>query len=1311
VSDNFQYRYRHRSNIYNNEETMMRKHGESTSLCSGGLSERHPMHTTNSPIQRKRKRRATSGSDSRTDDIVGFETRHFLQYPCRLSKVILCYCLILQALSFVTERIPKTSAFIPHSHRVSSEVIPAFTRTIAPLSAPTPTKTTKTCKRSNTRTTSSTATTTTLFGIKGFRSWFQDQFPNAVRNVDVVQHQDTFDHVLIDMNQILHVILRRSRNSENAMKLLMVELDTLTERCKPVHSLVLAIDGSPAAAKLATQRKRRFSILKNTKFKLKHSDKLRMSKRRRERRLRNYKSELQSLQLTPGTECMKSMESAILYWAWQRLQSQGKPHSRLLPRVRIYVSSSLVPGEGEIKLLEWINNYRGHLSRKPGQSIALIGGDADLLLEAMVIPPSWTHNVFVLRPEEAVNPNNSNKKSPGKSSSAKTSSKQTSNNRSNNNNVNNSNNNNRRFRKNLMHCTSLWEMTLSLDDYCRKNIPKEYYNPETNPEDQNLLLQIRTDMVLLFMLNGNDYLPRVVAVGFRGVLKSYLALLEEWIKRNGSIQNVGLVDPNTLNFRSDFCADFFSILGRNAPSERDRWKSVKKSAQKTYQSMLNDMSAIGFIPTPIRFRFVVGGNNDQKELQEVEMQGQEIESEDDLYVEDDDEDEDDDDEEEDDDDDDEVSLNGDAEIYQDVSKVQRMQVVLGKKSEGDYHEYSVRVNTTSKKAVKKAKGALSKMVLEDFDLLEFIDGSDDVSGKDYEWEIEIPAPANVGRYLAGLIWTLQTYQDGVCPTYHYNYGKCLAPTGREIASYFVKAMDENRGLGASELLGDFKPGGSVSAGVACLAALPISVKDLVPKPYSLIGDKDIEDFYSQCMNSTDNFFHLKKFETLVEAEVERFGVQTENISGKGKATKEQEVGNVSDLFSGRQINLGDHYWTVLKRTSEAVQHPFKPPPPPAENFSKLRANNRIKAGRIISMDLPSPRSSINYTMAGSFSSNSNYPRKFWDRNNIEIDHLNFGSFINGSESSILEMPYKIAFGSSPDMYGGSQQNKDKTSFKLLKSKTVNVPKYENGDHDNESNNKPPERILGSMTNPENQNGLIILKQLLDIHLVGGYTFSESLNGELVLSVSFDETNGNLPLKEMSFSHLKHSKDSATLAKQYLASLALDAILNESAGGEKITWYDLTFNGMKAFFDIRHSVVQKNGIIDVNLENQSALVVIKQLCDIGMVQSYEFNETPASADFPEKISLSLCMGSLKSEGILSTSSPPTVTPTRPETLLFEQCRTKESKKWTRQHLVSLALDAMIAERTSSEDDSDSMAIHWYNLSFKDVKYRIDPHGYF
>jgi 5'-3' exonuclease len=163
------------------------------------------------------------------------------------------------------------------------------------------------------------------------------------------------------MNVILHGILRRARGQDHAIKLLMHELDQVLQLTNPTRSLVLAIDGPAPAAKIATQRKRRFALLKNTQFKLKHFDKLRLSKKERARRLRSYRSELRSLHLTPGTDSMQTMKQTLLHWAWQRLHSQGRPYSKILPRVKIYISSSRVPGEGEIKLLEWVNNSRGHL--------------------------------------------------------------------------------------------------------------------------------------------------------------------------------------------------------------------------------------------------------------------------------------------------------------------------------------------------------------------------------------------------------------------------------------------------------------------------------------------------------------------------------------------------------------------------------------------------------------------------------------------------------------------------------------------------------------------------------------------------------------------------------------------------------------------------------------------------------------------------------------------------------------------------------------------------------------------------------------
>jgi hypothetical protein len=248
-----------------------------------------------------------------------------------------------------------------------------------------------------------------LYGIKGFQAWFNTQFPDATIEIDLSSHE-SFDHVLVDMNQVLHVILRRSRSREHAIRLLMSELDRMVQLTTPTQSLVLAVDGPPAAAKLATQRRRRYGTLVRTQWKLTHFDKLRISKRSRTKRLRGYQSDLKSLEITPATQFMKSMEASLIYWAWQRLQQR---YSKL-QNVKIYINPSAVPGEGEIKLLEWIFEHgpfysstntttttnNNNKKQQRGQSICFFGGDSDLLLEGLVIPPSFAHNVFVVRQEQ-----------------------------------------------------------------------------------------------------------------------------------------------------------------------------------------------------------------------------------------------------------------------------------------------------------------------------------------------------------------------------------------------------------------------------------------------------------------------------------------------------------------------------------------------------------------------------------------------------------------------------------------------------------------------------------------------------------------------------------------------------------------------------------------------------------------------------------------------------------------------------------------------------------------------------------------------
>jgi hypothetical protein len=119
---------------------------------------------------------------------------------------------------------------------------------------------------------------TKLFGIKGFRSWFESAFPSAVitihperslksadatttknAGIGTKYEPETFDHVLIDANQILHTTLRKAYNRktkssstvqqnldqeiiEFSLLLFLKEINRITSTTAvPRKSLVIAI--------------------------------------------------------------------------------------------------------------------------------------------------------------------------------------------------------------------------------------------------------------------------------------------------------------------------------------------------------------------------------------------------------------------------------------------------------------------------------------------------------------------------------------------------------------------------------------------------------------------------------------------------------------------------------------------------------------------------------------------------------------------------------------------------------------------------------------------------------------------------------------------------------------------------------------------------------------------------------------------------------------------------------------------------------------------------------------------------------------
>ena len=73
---------------------------------------------------------------------------------------------------------------------------------------------------------------------------------------------------------------------------------------------------------------------------------------------------------------MARLEQALIYWCCQELSAYRARH------LTFELSGSDVPGEGEVKILEWLLDRNCSTSG----SVALVGGDGDLVLQALTRP-------------------------------------------------------------------------------------------------------------------------------------------------------------------------------------------------------------------------------------------------------------------------------------------------------------------------------------------------------------------------------------------------------------------------------------------------------------------------------------------------------------------------------------------------------------------------------------------------------------------------------------------------------------------------------------------------------------------------------------------------------------------------------------------------------------------------------------------------------------------------------------------------------------------------------------------------------------
>ena len=1089
-------------------------------------------------------------------------------------------------------------------------------------------------------------TRTAMYGIRGFRSWFESQFPDAMITLHhprqtknkskpppnnnnstskknkhksqqghppaVSSSHDTFHHVMIDVNQLLHVTLRRSRSEGHALTLLIQELDKCTDIAIPTRSVVLAFDGPPAAAKLAAQRRRRFGTVIRSERKRARFEKMiergivhvptdeeekdylqkrkgtragrnsRGSKRKRSRKDKAEKDEA-TLKITPGTKFMDKAHDAVLYWAWQRLLNpKGK-----LANCRIYISPSTVPGEGEVKLLDWLTqagggtgykqrNDRSTMGRmnrkgslefdfrkegkliKPGESVAIMGGDSDLVLLSLVISPAITHNVFVILP---VGPQTS-------------------------------------------YAISLWETTRTLG---------RFLGNKFDPSD---IMRVRTDLVLLLIMNGNDYLPKLRgSSGFNKLFHTYLRLLKRQLKNKGS--PLFLIDPDTLEFNIPFCIDYFEKLASFAPK-----RLVQPSEMVAYSNSITPLSYLysmvdaGFLPSPARFVHVpgessqidneVGGHTDsgKNDSSPDSPEGKEEET---LRL-----------------------------ILGENDEMEREKSRYGNATR--YFEFDVLHKV--RRPLKKTKQLLANIALEELlgkdymDLNDYIvgegvdeedigdEGVEDSEDEDndfqipehssigYSWEIKLPAASNVHEYLKGLLWNLATYQDGVCATYGYNYGKRMSPTAAEIVRYFKDASDMNLSIGQKELLNeDFvKP---LNAGLSCLAALPSQLRDLIPEPYKqLSNDNRIEEIYASCMEEDANVFDLESFRNLC---MEALDIESD--------VKKNNSSIQSDKL--RKIRTGETFWTVIRKSNKPLIHPFAPPKPFSDRLSRLKQSSRIQAMHVIASDRPRWL-------------RQEAPMQITEKklHKNDMDRLMINSL--GDKQVLDNVGYRKAFqGATSGLILGEKDNKNKDGQSAIREAFLPIQKVEEV-RAKRFNITLPSRAM--MLNVDNLNALQCLQQLADVQalLINWSQTSPSLSDyasidpdsyeEVRLFINKIAEADSLTGKACSDINLIQDRNinlyGKKVMKRHLAAMALDRIF-----GPEISWKSMTIQKMKAHLlpqileideDKYHDTMK---IHNLNIENRTALQCLHELMDARLIM-VEWDFVPLTGGSKELSRLSV-----------------------------------------------------------------------------------------